>query len=62
MKCGQFTAMQDDVMALIAIYDAAAAGVVCTRLPTAFIVLSRAGFTLKERAFVAFTWVPKVIP
>ncbi len=41
--------------------NSAIAGVLCTRLPTAFLVTSHAGFTLKERAFIALTWVPKVL-
>ncbi|KAK9826675.1 hypothetical protein WJX74_009403 [Apatococcus lobatus] len=36
-----------------------AIGVICTRLPTAFTVLTRSGLTLKEQAFVAFSWIPK---
>ena len=40
----------------------ASAGMVCTRLPTAFIVLSKGGFTRKEQIFMACSWIPKVCP
>lgn len=33
---------------------------VCTRLPTAFLVLFRGGFTWREQVFIASSWIPKV--
>ncbi len=35
---------------------------VCTRLPTAFLVLFRGGFTWREQVFMACSWTPKVAP
>lgn len=36
------------------------AGMVATRLPAAFLVLFKGGFTWREQTFMAFSWVPKV--
>ncbi|DBB10964.1 TPA: hypothetical protein ACH3X3_007414 [Trebouxia sp. C0006] len=36
-----------------------ALGMVCTRLPTAFLVLFRGGFTWREQVFMACSWTPK---
>ncbi|KAL3134630.1 hypothetical protein ABBQ32_007644 [Trebouxia sp. C0010 RCD-2024] len=36
-----------------------ALGMVATRLPAAFLVLFKGGFTWREQTFMAFSWVPK---
>ena len=43
-----------------ALTDGTRAGMCATRLPTAFAVLQLSSFTMKERLFVALTWLPKV--
>ena len=35
-------------------------GMVSTRLPTAFLVLFKGGFTWREQVFMACSWIPKV--
>ena len=36
------------------------AGMIGTRLPAAFLVLFKGGFTWREQTFMAFSWIPKV--
>ena len=36
------------------------AGMIGTRLPAAFLVLFKGGFSWREQTFMAFSWVPKV--
>ena len=40
--------------------DVFVAGMIGTRLPAAFLVLFKGGFTWREQTFMAFSWIPKV--